>query len=289
MQTQKALQRIFHFQNKQIRTVQIDGEPWFVAKDVCEVLGIRTNSVRFILDEDEVQEFNPNDNSNDICSEEAGCGFADNRSPGQIFREAGHGGRDMLAVSEPGLYSLMIRSRKPEARQFRRWITHEVLPALRQTGGYQQGEDMPVQAGRLLQFSRRDLLNLAVEAENECEELRGVVAELLPKAEFYDRVADTNASFSLGETAKMLELPGFGRNNLIRFLRSQGVLMADNVAKQRYIERGYFHIVQRDYCAPDGTPRVKAVTRVYEKGVDYIRKLIDNDLMQFMERHNSGY
>ena len=68
MQTQKALQRIFHFQNKQIRTVQIDGEPWFVAKDVCEVLGIRTNSVRFILEEDEIQEFKPNDNSIDIGS-----------------------------------------------------------------------------------------------------------------------------------------------------------------------------------------------------------------------------
>jgi prophage antirepressor-like protein len=259
MKTQKSLERIFNFQSKQVRTVPVDGEPWFVAKDVCEVLGIRTNTVRFILEEDEVQEFNPNDNSNDI-----GCG------------EAGRGGRNMLAVSEPGLYSLILRSRKPVAKEFRRWITHEVIPSLRRTGGYLQSEDMPVRAGKLLQFSRRDLLNLAVEAENECEGLSAVVAELAPKAEFYDRVADTSASFSLGETAKMLEIPGFGRNNLIRYLRSQGVLMADNVAKQRYIERGYFHIVQSEYFTPDGTPRVTAVTRVYEKGVDFIRRLMDN-------------
>ena len=85
-------------------------------------------------------------------------------------------------------------------------------------------------------------------------------------SEFYDRVADTTYSFSLGETAKMLEIPSFGRNNLIKFLREEGILMADNVAKQRYVDRGYFRIVQTDYNVPDGTPRVKAVTRVYEKG-----------------------
>jgi phage antirepressor YoqD-like protein len=87
----------------------------------------------------------------------------------------------------------------------------------------------------------------------------------------------------------MLEIPGFGRNKLIRYLRSQGVLMADNVAKQRYIERGYFHVVQREYFAPDGTLRVKAVTRAYEKGIDYIRHLLDGYLQQFVERQNTGY
>ena len=169
----------------------------------------------------------------------------------------------------------MVRSRRFEAKTFRRGVTHEVIPAIRRTGAYQSSDFSPT-PGKLLQFSRRDLLQLAVEAENECEELRGVVTDLLPKAEFYDRVADATDSFSLGETAKMLEIPGFGRNNLIRFLRSQGVLMADNVAKQRYIERGYFRVVQRDYSAPDGTLRVKAVTRVYEKGVDYIRHLLED-------------
>ena len=262
MQTTKSLERIFQFHNKQVRTVQVDGEPWFVAADVCRVLGLGNPSQAVsYLDEDE------------RCL---------------ITNEAWRTNGAMAAVNEPGLYSLVLKSRRPEAKSFRRWITHEVIPALRQTGGYQMAQVAPA-SGKLLQFSRRDLLNLAVEAENECEELRGVVADLLPKAEFYDRVADTGASFSLGETAKMLEIPCFGRNNLIRFLRAKGILMADNVAKQRYIERGYFHIVQRDYFAPDGTPRVKAVTRVYEKGVDYVRRLLDNDLMQYMERHNAGY
>ena len=266
MKTQQSLERIFHYQDRCIRTLIREGEPWFVAADVCAVLGlVNPSQAVSYLDDDE------------RCL---------------ISNEAWRNNGGMQAVSEAGLYSLVLRSRRAEAKNFRRWITHEVIPAIRRTGAYQPAEAAPATptpSGQLLQFSRRDLLNLAMEAENECEELRGVVTELLPKAEFFDRVADASASFSLGETAKMLEIPGFGRNNLIRFLRSEGVLMSDNVAKQRYIERGYFHIVQRDYCAPDGTLRVKAVTRVYEKGVDYIRRIMDDRLLQYMERHNAGY
>ena len=145
------------------------------------------------------------------------------------------------------------------------------------------------ESGKSPMFSRRDLLDLAVAAEDECDQWRRETEELQPKAEFYDRVVDSQASFSLGETAKMLAVPGFGRNSLIRFLREEGILMADNVAKQRYVDRGYFLVVQRDYYAPDGTTRVKAVTRVWEKGVDYIRHRLDSFLKQFMERQNAGY
>ncbi|MHC1762100.1 MAG: Bro-N domain-containing protein [Negativicutes bacterium] len=100
-----------------MRTLDFCGSLWFVAKDVCDVLRIRTNSIRCVLEEDEIREFNPNDNS-------IGLGLA----------ESGHGGRNMLVVSEPGLYSLVLKSRRPEARHFRRWITHEVIPLLRAGG-----------------------------------------------------------------------------------------------------------------------------------------------------------
>ena len=88
-----------------------DGEPWFVAKDVCDVLEIRTDTIRRILDDDEVDETNPNT-----------IGVA--------------GGRNPLIVSEAGLYNLVLRSRKPEAREFKRWVTHEILPSIRRSGGY---------------------------------------------------------------------------------------------------------------------------------------------------------
>ena len=249
---------LFHFKGRQVRTIQLDGEPWFVAADVCDVLGLNNPSQALsYLDRDERR---------------------------LITNEAWRTNGNMAIVSEPGLYSLVLRSRRPEAKGFRRWIAHEVIPALRQTGGYQMPaiSAAAVGSGNLLQFSRRDLLNLAIEAETECEELR-------PKAAFFDRVADSSDSFSLAETAKMLETEGYGRNNLIKFLRCEGILMASNVAKQRYIDRGYFHIVQSEYQAPDGKPRVKAVTRVYEKGVNYIRHRLDNYLLQYMERQNGGY
>ena len=250
---------LFHFKGRQVRTIQLDGEPWFVAADVCDVLGLNNPSQALsYLDRDERR---------------------------LITNEAWRTNGNMAVVSEPGLYSLVLRSRRPEAKGFRRWIAHEVIPALRQCGEYRLpavSSVAAVTAGQLLQFSRRDLLNLALEAEAECEELR-------PKAAFFDRVADSSDSFSLAETAKMLETEGYGRNNLIKFLRREGILMASNVAKQRYIDRGYFHIVQSEYLAPDGTPRVKAVTRVYEKGVNFIRHRLDNYLLQYMERQNSGY
>ena len=248
---------LFHFKGKQVRTIQLDGEPWFVAADVCDVLGLNNPSQALsYLDRDERR---------------------------LITNEAWRTNGNMAIVSEPGLYSLVLRSRRPEAKGFRRWIAHEVIPALRQTGGYQMPAVLApaVGSGNLLQFSRRDLLNLALEAEAECEELR-------PKAAFFDRVADSSDSFSLAEAAKMLETEGYGRNNLIKFLRREGILMASNVAKQRYIDRGYFHIVQSEYQAPDGTPRVKAVTRVYEKGVNFIRHRLDNYFRQYMERQNAG-
>ena len=250
---------LFHFKGKQVRTIQLDGEPWFVAADVCDVLGLNNPSQALsYLDRDERR---------------------------LITNEAWRTNGNMAIVSEPGLYSLVLRSRRPEAKGFRRWIAHEVIPALRQSGEYRLAAVSSVAAvpsGQLLQFFRRDLLNLAIEAEAECEELR-------PKAAFFDRVADSSDSFSLAETAKMLETEGYGRNNLIKFLRREGILMASNVAKQRYIDRGYFHIVQSEYLAPDGTPRIKAVTRVYEKGVNFIRHRLDNFLLQYMERQNSGY
>ena len=95
-----------------IRALKVDGEPWFVAKDICDTLGIRTNTVRTILDEDEVTEAN-----------------VDTIDIGPEF-----GGRAPLIVSEPGMYALILRSRKPEAKAFRRWVTHEVLPSIRSHG-----------------------------------------------------------------------------------------------------------------------------------------------------------
>ena len=253
MKTNQPLERIFHYNAQPFRTVQSDGEAWFVAVDICKMLGLAQVS-RAVgrLDEDEVRLLKVTHPQNPDRSV------------------------TVNAVNEAGLYQLILSSNKPEAKLFRRWVTSEVIPALRQTGYYQLSERQS-ERGNLLQFSRRDLIHLALSAEAECEKLR-------PKAEYFDRVADTRDSFSLGETAKLLEIAGFGRNNLIKFLRATGVLMEGNIAKQRYVDRGYFHVVLHEYSAADGELRVQAVTRVYAKGIDYIRRRLNDYFLWYMEQ-----
>ena len=105
----------FDFKGNQLRTLtDSQGEPWFVAKDVCDILEIRTNSLRAILEPDEISELS-NDNSIDIAQ---------------------NGGKSPLIISEAGLYGLALKSRKPEAKEFKRWVTHEVLPSIRKHGAY---------------------------------------------------------------------------------------------------------------------------------------------------------
>ena len=253
MKANQTLERIFHYNDQPFRTVQAGGEAWFVAADICKTLGLAQVSRAVArLDDDEVRLLKVTHPQN----------------PGRSVT--------VNAVNEAGLYQLILSGNKPEAKLFRRWVTSEVIPALRQTGYYQLATGQSAH-GNLLQFSRRDLIHLALSAEAECEKLRS-------KAEYFDRVADTRDSFSLGETAKLLEISGFGRNNLIKFLRAVGLLMEGNIAKQRYVDRGYFHIVIHEYTAPDGELRVKAVTRVYPKGIDYIRRRLNEYFLWYMEQ-----
>ncbi|WP_406846052.1 BRO family protein [Bacillus safensis] len=104
------LQQIFNYQDQEVRTVIQDGQPWFVAKDLCEVLEIKNNRDALSrLDEDE---------------------------KGVVLTDTLGGSQELTAVNEPGLYALILSSRKPEAKQFKRWITHDVIPTIRQTGQY---------------------------------------------------------------------------------------------------------------------------------------------------------
>lgn len=114
----------FNFEQTAVRAVEKDGEPWFVAKDVCDILGHTNVSIALqMLDDDE----------KDIVTRESDP----KRSLGSLGGEGREGGAQKLTiVSESGLYALIMRSNKPEAKAFRRWVTHEMLPAIRKTGGY---------------------------------------------------------------------------------------------------------------------------------------------------------
>lgn len=220
-----------------------DGEPWFVAKDVCDALGIRTDTVRTILDDDEVRETNPNS-----------IGVA--------------GGRNPLIVSEAGLYSLILKSRKPEAKRFKRWVTHEVLPALRRDGAYVASsgtEDDETLMARALLAAKR-----AIDRKD------ALIAEMKPKALFADTVAASDGTCLVGDLAKLLNQNGVdtGQKRLFAWLRDNGYLIKQkglswNMPTQRASDMGLFEVKERSRVHSDGHISLERTTVVTGNGQVY--------------------
>ncbi len=219
-----------------------NGEPWFVAKDVCDALGVATNHLREQgrgLDDDEVSTL-PN---------WEGKGAAP------------------LIVSEAGLYSLVLKSRKPEAKRFRRWVTHDVLPALRRDGAYvasDGAEDDATLMARALLAAKR-----AIDRKDRR------IAELEPKALFADAVSASDGTCLVGELAKMMTQAGFpiGQNRLFALLRDDGFLGKSgsnrNVPLQRYVEMGLFRIKETAVTHADGHVTINRTPKVTGKGQRY--------------------
>ena len=115
---------------------------------------------------------------------------------------------------------------------------------------------------------------------NEYEAKQKALAEnaiMKPKADFYDTVVSTESLLSMGDTAKLINKKGVGRNNLYKILKARKILMADNIPYQQYIERGYFKVVENYYMAGDNKVITKT-TYVKQKGVDYVRKLLSTEV-----------
>lgn len=225
------------------------GEPWFVAKDVCDVLGIRTDTIRKILEADEVAETNPNT-----------IGVA--------------GGHNPLIVNEPGLYRLIIKSRKPEAKAFQRWVTHEVLPSIRKHGGYMAGQER-MTPEQMLAASMRWLESRIREQEETIASQSAQLEEQKPKVLFADAVSASDGTCLVGELAKMLTQAGCvtGQNRLFARLRDDGWLgrkgQNRNVPTQRAMELGLFRIKETAITCPDGHIKVNRTPKVTGKGQRY--------------------
>ena len=200
----------FDFKGAALRTLSDEaGEPWFVAKDACDILGIDTNHLREALDDDEIT----------------------NLRNSEVWNQPG---RAPLIISEPGLYKLIMRSRKPEAKEFQRWVTHEVLPQIRKTGGYipatDADDDMTILAKAVMIGQR------AMEAQKrKIASQQSRIVELEPKARFADAVAASDGTCLVGELAKMLRQNGMdiGQNRLFRLLQADGYLGKVRFESQR--------------------------------------------------------
>ena len=182
------------------------------------------------------------------------------------------GKQSVSVVNEPGLYTLVLRSRKPEAREFKRWVTHEVIPQIRKTGSY----SVPSHDHQIPQ-TYSEALRLAADQYDEIERQHKLLEEQKPAVDFYKTVADSTTTISVEEAAKILNT-GLARNNLYQFLREVGVLQnghkdMKNLPYQEYLDRGWFRVIERPYIK-DGEAKIGHTTRVYQKGLEGIARLL---------------
>lgn len=220
-----------------VRTITKDNEPMFCLVDVCKALELeQVSRVKSRLKED---------------------GVTNSKVIDRLGRE-----QEATFINEANLYKVIFQSRKPSAERFTDWVTSEVLPSIRKYGTY-----------CLPRTYKEALAQLLIEVDkNEKLELEN--KEMKPKAEFFDTVADSKTAISMNEVAKVLNIKGYGRNNLFEFLRENKVLDRWNVPYQRYVDNGWFRVIEQHY-QKNGEPVVTTKTLVYQKGVDGIRKMIN--------------
>ena len=120
-----------------------------------------------------------------------------------------------------------------------------------------------------------EALMLAAKQAEQIEQQTKLLIEQKPKVDFYEAVTGSKDTIDIGTVAKVLNIKGFGRNNLFEFLRDKGVLMSNNQPKQTYCDRGYFRVIESKFTKPDGSTHINTKTVVYQKGLDYIRKLLE--------------
>lgn len=236
--------QIFKYENNDVRTVEMNGEPWFVLKDVCGVLGLSNHKVTAQrLDRDEVSQTYLTDS---------------------IGRK-----QETTVINESGLYSVILRSDKPEAKPFRKWVTSEVLPSIRKNGGYIAGQE---------QLSPEELMAKALlvanktlaERDARISELTVQNTIMLPKARYFDEMISRNTLTNFRETAKEL---GISEKAFIRFLIDKKYIFRNQRGKfMPYADRsdGWFEVKE---CYNEKTNWSGIQTLVTPKGREAFRLL----------------
>ena len=236
---EKELQIFENPEFGRVRTTIIDGEPWFVAADVCHALDIG----------------NPSDALNRLDSDERTL----------VSIEGASNGKPVNGVNEPGLYSLVLGSRKPEAKAFKRWITHDVIPAIRKTGGYHVPQSPEEQMAQGLLAAQK----LLAEKDKRIEEMR-------PKEIFADAVSVSKTDILIGDLAKLIKQNGrdIGQKRLFSWLREKGYLIKRkgldwNMPTQKAMEMKLFRVKETVVTHADGHTTVSKTTKVTGKGQVY--------------------
>ena len=254
--------KIFNYKNNEVRTTIQDGEVWWVLKDVCKILGLNdVHKVALRLEKDERNQIPVTDN---------------------LGRQ-----QNTTIINEPGLYKVIFRSDKPEAKKFMHWVTHEVLPSIRKHGAYitsakmeelMSDPDTWVKLIRTLQQERR-----------EKELLRNQIEKDKPKIIFSDAVSASDCHILIGEMAKILKGNGIeiGQNRLFERLRNDGFLIRrkgsdKNIPTQKSMNLGLFRIIETAITHSDGHVTIAKTAKITGKGQVYFTKYFlahkeDND------------
>lgn len=241
--------KIFRYQNNEVRTIEQNGEPWFVLKDVCGILGIRNTA----------------DTYNRLDDDEKGVGQIDTLG----------GMQRVNIVNESGLYNVILRSDKPEAKPFRKWVTSEVLPTIRKHGAYMTPETLEAAI-----MNPDIMIRLCTALKNEQEKRKALETVnsaltvdnqiMRPKADYFDELVDRNLLTNFRETAKQLEIK---EKNFIGFLLEKKYIYRDKRGKLLpYADKnnGLFEVKE---CFNEKTQWSGTQTLVTPKGRETFRLL----------------
>lgn len=238
----------------EIRTVEIGGEPWFVGKDIADKLGYS----------------NPRD---------AIYKHVDPEDKGASRFATTSGEQEMTIINESGLYSLVLSSKLPTAKQFKRWVTSEVIPSIRKHGGYIHGQETMTDAellAKALLVANRQI----EERQKRIDALEEKAKLDAPKVLFASAVETAKTSILVGDLAKILNQNGvdIGQNRLFQWMRDNGWLIKDrrsdyNSPTQKGMNHGLFEVKEGTVINPDGSVRVTKTTKVTGKGQLYFTNL----------------
>lgn len=246
--------KVFNFENKEVRTQIINNEPWFVGKDVADLLGY-SNSPKALRDHID----------------------GDDKLTERIVM-AGQN-RDVTVINESGLYSLIIKSKLPSSKRFKRWVTSEVLPAIRKHGAYmtpEKIEEALLNPDTLIQLAT----NLKAErTQRLLAEQR--INELQPKADYYDSILKNKSLMTISVIAKNYGMSANGMNNLLHELGVQYKQSKTWLLYSKHQDKGYTHT---EMIPVQGSDNLKPSTKWTQKGHIFIYQLLkQNDILPLIE------
>lgn len=229
-----------------VRTTMINDEPYFVGKDIAEILGYSNTR-------DALQKHVDDEDKNSVA-----------------IRDGNKGNPNQTVINESGVYALIFGSKLPSAKKFKHWVTSEVLPKIRKSGAYLTDEK-----AYDITHNKSSLIDLLQQAADQLKEKDVVIEHMKPKALFADAVNDSETDILIGDLAKLIKQNGhdIGQKRLFAWMRDNGYLIksgsSKNMPTQKSMQLGLFRVKERTINNPDGSVRITKTTKVTGKGQIY--------------------